>query len=112
MRKKMRGQVLAIPPTENAANLQYIKQIDKVLEYFRYNVGTSLDCATATGVLRNNITWYIAELEELGLLCAICRKPDTTTGFMAKHYSADRTKWKEPPHWQQLSLFGKEGGAV
>lgn len=65
----------------------------KVLEYFRYTTGTSLDCAKATGILRNSITWYIAMLEKMQLLEVVCVSPDRTTGFHAKHYSADPTTW-------------------
>ena len=76
----------------------------KVLEYFRYKTGTTLDCAKATGVLRNSITWYVAEFEKLRLLQAVCVKPDVQTGFKAKHYSADPSQWMRVPA-SELSLF-------
>lgn len=95
MRIRRRGQAIkTTPPTIDTAKIASGKQIDKVLSFFRYNVGTSLDCSRATGVLRNNITWYIADLEEMGMLHAIEKRPDRTTGFPAKHYSADPTIWK------------------
>ena len=75
----------------------------KVLEYFRYTTGTTLDCAKATGVLRNSITWYVAEFERLRLLQAVCVKPDVTTGFKAKHYSAAPSQWERVA--TDLSLF-------
>lgn len=80
------------------------KDIDKVLEYFRYKTGTTLDAMLATGVLRNSITWYVRELEELGLLQAIARKPDIHTGRMAKYYSANPELWKRPKS-RQLYLW-------
>ena len=80
------------------------KDLLKVLEYFRYTTGTTLDCAKATGVLRNSITWYVAEFEKLRLLQAVCVKPDVTTGFKAKHYSADPSQWARVPASEQ-SLF-------
>ena len=83
------------------------KDINKVLDYFRYKDGTTLDCMIATGVLRNSITWYVAQLEELGLLQAVCVKPDTHTGFKAKYYSADPSKWNQHKP-KELALF-KEG---
>ncbi len=83
------------------------KDLIKVLQYFRYTVGTTLDCSLATGVLRNCITWYVRDLERGNLLQAICRKRDRTTGFMAKHYTADRSLWRKPSV-TQLKLFGKE----
>ena len=79
----------------------------KVLEYFRYNVGSTLDAAKATGILRNSITWYVSRLEREGLLQVICIKHDRTTGYMAKHYSAAPSQWKHQVV-KQLSLFGKE----
>lgn len=87
------------------AKIQQEKDICKVLDYFRYKVGTSLDVALSTGILRNSVTWYIAQLEELGELQAICVCPDRHTGFKAKHYSADRTKWPQKSQKRELDLF-------
>lgn len=56
------------------------------------------DAAFATGVLRNSITYYVRELEHMGLLRAVCRKRDRNTGYMAKHYSADKGKWSASKH--------------
>lgn len=78
------------------------KDIIKVYEFFRYTVGTTLDCALATGILRNSITWYIQDLIDEGLLQSIGRSKDATTGYPANHYSADRSKWTE------LNLSGED----
>ena len=83
---------------------QKTKDLTKVLEYFHYKVGTSLDCALSTGVLRNSITWYIQELEDLGLLQAIKKDKDKTTGFRAKHYSANKSLWPKPS-FRQLTIW-------
>lgn len=80
------------------AKIQQEKDICKVLDYFRYKVGTTLDAAFATCVLRNSITYYVRELEHMGLLRAVCRKRDRNTGYMAKHYSADKGKWSASKH--------------
>lgn len=99
--KKEEAQLSPRPLKFNEAKVRHIKQISKVLAYFYYNVGTSLDCARATGILRNSITYYIVELEVLGLLRPVVRRPDTTTGYLAKHYSADPSLWQatdEPQH--------------
>ena len=69
------------------------KDLERVLQFFHYKVGTSLDCALSTGILRNSITWYICDLERLGLLQAIKKDKDKTTGFRAKYYSADQKLW-------------------
>lgn len=81
--------------------------LNRVLEYYFYNVGSTLDAAKATGILRNSITWYVSRLEKEGLLKVVCIELDRNTGYMAKHYSADPCKWK-CQNAQQLSLFGHE----
>ena len=86
-----------------------VGDIEKVLDFFRYKVGTTLDCMFATGVLRNCITWYVRDLERLGLLQAIYIAKDRRTHFYAKHYSADPAKWAQAKTDTQLSLFGEEG---
>lgn len=55
-------------PKIDTANVHNPNDLCKVLEYFRYTVGTTLDCFFATGVLRNCITWYVRDLENMGLL--------------------------------------------
>ena len=92
---------------ENSAKIAKEKDICKVLDYFRYKVGTTLDCAIATGILRNSITWYVQDLIDEGMLQSIGRGKDSTTGFTANHYSADRSKWVQRGP-VQLELFGKE----
>ncbi len=90
----------------HATKVDNSKDISKVLNFFRYKVGTTLDAMIATGVLRNSITWYVVQLEELGLLQAVFVKPDTHTGFKAKYYSADPDKWLKKKQ-KELSLFGE-----
>ena len=110
MEQKKRATGAAQSLNLNGAKVRQEKDIEKVLDFFRYKVGTTLDCMFATGVLRNCITWYIRDLERMGLLRAIYKSKDKRTHFMAKHYSADPTRWKNEPD-TQLSLFG-EGGAI
>ncbi len=92
----------------HTTNLQYsdknCKDVEKVLNYFQYNVGTSLDCAMATGILRNSITYYISFLIELGLLGIVRRDKDRTTRHWAFHYSADSSLWQKR-RWLQLKLW-------
>lgn len=93
------------------AKVQKEKDIFKVWDFFRYKVGTTLDAALSTGILRNSITWYVAYLEKIGELQAVFVKPDIHTGFKAKHYSADPLKWSRKPLKRELDLFtdfGKE----
>lgn len=105
MAKKNRATEAA--PMIDDTNVHNPKDLHKVLEFFRYTVGTTLDCFFATGILRNCITWYVRELENMGLLQAIYKAPDKRTHFVAKHYSADPSKWETQPD-TQLSLFKEE----
>ena len=86
-------------------NVHNHNDLCKVLEYFRYTVGTTLDCFFATGVLRNCITWYVRDLENKGLLQAIYIARDRRTHFLAKRYSADPQKWQRKPQHTQFNLF-------
>ena len=103
---KTRKAAITAAPKIDTANVHNPTDLAKVLDYFRYTVGTTLDCFFATGILRNCITWYVRDLERLGLLQAIYVAKDKRTHFMAKHYSADPSKWQNKPD-MQLSLFGE-----
>lgn len=96
---------------ERPAKVLNPKDISKVCAFFRYKMGTTLDAAIATGILRNSITWYVSQLEDLGLLQSVRRQPDKHTGRMAKHYSADPSTWHQAvvkqPQPIQLDLFTK-----
>lgn len=67
-------------PIIPSAKVHQEKDIAKVLAFFRYKVGTSLDCALHINRLRNSVTWYIKALEEMGLLQAIFKAKDQHTG--------------------------------
>lgn len=107
MEQKERATEAAPIQKLTGAKVQQEKDIEKVLDFFRYKVGTTLDCMFATGVLRNCITWYVRDLERLGLLQAIYIAKDRRTHFYAKHYSADPAKWAQGKPDAQLSLFGE-----
>lgn len=93
------------------AKLPLCKDISKVCAFFRYTTGTTLDAAIATGILRNSITWYVAQLENMGLIRAVRRLPDKHTGRLAKHYSTDPSTWHQAVVKRhqpiQLELFDK-----
>ena len=76
----------------------------KLLLHFRYNTGTTLDAMIATGVLRNSITYYVAEAERMGLLQVVFKARDRRTGRLAKHYSSDPDKWRKHQS-KQLTLW-------
>ena len=96
MKQKIRATEAAPIQDLTGAKVRQEKDIEKVLDFFRYKVGTTLDC----------ITWYVKDLEQMGLLQAIYKARDKRTHFMAKHYSADPSKWVNKPD-TKLSLFGE-----
>ena len=93
----------AAPSTD--ANIHNPNDLTKVLDYFQHETGTTLDCMFATGVLRNCVTWYVRHLERIGLIRAIYIDRDRRTHYLAKHYSADKTKWLINQEDIQLTLF-------
>jgi hypothetical protein len=94
----------------SAPKVDKIKDLTKVLDYFRYKVGTTLDCAQTTSVLRNSITWYVDYLQKVGLLKVVKVAKDQTTGYFAKHYSADEAQWGDDEETEcQLNLFAEWG---
>nr|WP_315346881.1 hypothetical protein [Hoylesella enoeca] len=95
-------------PIKDTTKITNEKDITKVFEFYRYKTGTTLDCMLETGILRNSITWYVRDLEQMGELRAVCRKKDIHTKRIAKYYSANPDEWK-PSRYKQLNLFGKEG---
>ena len=97
------------PPMDSAsAKLGNYKDLTRVLEYFRYTTGTTLDCMFSTGVLRNSVTWYVDDLISMGLLQCIYRMPDLHTGRIANYYSANPKLWKVRPIINFHYLFKEE----
>lgn len=106
--RKQKGTPESAPETKTGAKVGNLsetgKDLQKVLDYFRYTTGTTLDCAMSVKVLRNSITWYVCTLEKMNLLQAIYVKRDRTTGRMAKHYSGNPKLWVNNCT-KELSLF-------
>ena len=70
MEQKKRATEAAPSLNFNGTKVQKDKDIEKVLDFFRYKVGTTLDCMFATGVLRNCITWYVWKIHSVLTPCA------------------------------------------
>ena len=82
-------------------NIKNSNDLCKVLEYFR--IGRhNFRLFLVTGVLRNCITWYVRDLENMGLLRLFCIAPVARTHFLAKHYSANPLKWQKQSQTQQF----------
>lgn len=85
------------------------KDVAKILDFFRYTTGTTLDAMLATGILRNSITWYVSYLEDEKLLQVVSIERDHHTGRLAKHYSANPAIWATiPPRPKVLNIFSEE----
>lgn len=108
MNKKTMGSLNDRPKSNNGAKVSRIKDITKLLDYFRYKVATTLDAAIDLTMLRNSITWYVKELEDMGLLQAIYKRPDSHTGYLAKYYTANPDLWVQHNKARQLCLFNNE----
>ena len=116
MKENAKGQTSSHTPStiknNTGAKVQNFSDTHKdmsiVLDYFRCISGTSLDCSLSTGILRNSVTFHIDTLQKLGLIQVVKIAPDKHTGYKAKYYSADSSKWQKPK-FVQLSLFEKEG---
>lgn len=101
-------ETIAASPTKSTTNVMKETDLTKVLDYFRYTTGTTLDAMFGTGVLRNSITYYVRDLIAMNLLQVIYVARDRRTKRMAQHYSADPAKWQEKPENKQYSLFAME----
>lgn len=104
MEKKIKAALTTANTFIENTKVRNPKDIEKLLDYFRYTTGTTLDAMLATGILRNSITYYVSDLEKMGVLQAMFRKRDIHTGRMAKHYSANPKNLK-PKFDPQLTLF-------
>ena len=80
-------------------------QYKTVYQSFKERPKTTLEVAIESGILRNCITWYVAEMEEKGLIQIIRKGADPFTHFKAGFYSTDEALFKVP-EVQQLNLFG------
>ena len=107
MAKHEKGYLHSSQSRNDKSKISNKKDIEVVYQFFRYTIGTTLDCSLSTGILRNSITYYVRDLEDLNLLRAIYKSFDKHTHRTAKHYSANPDEWANIPK-TQLSLFGEE----
>lgn len=88
----------------NDAKVVKEKDITKLVNYLSLYDSTTLTASLETGIMRCSICYYIADLERIGIIGVVCRKPDPTTHRMAKYYSANPSHWARPK-WVQLKIW-------
>ena len=108
MKKTRKGSLNDHPNINDGAKVSRIKDITKLLTFFRYKAATTLDAAIELSMLRNSITWYVRDLENMGLLQSIYKRPDEHTGYLAKYYTANPDLWTRNNQPKQLCLFTNE----
>lgn len=64
-------------------------QIRRTIEALREAPATSMMLSVKTGILRANLTRYLAKLEDQGMIVMTFEKPCKVTGYKAKYYSAN-----------------------
>lgn len=79
------------------------------LEALKEAPATSMMLAKRTGILRANLTRYLAKLEEEGKIAVVKEAPCSVTGHFAKYYSA---KPEHLPKKQQVGLFPPQNWGV
>jgi hypothetical protein len=97
--KKMRGAaIIAATPHSQKCNakIYIVKEITILLGFFRYTMGaTTREAAEFTAIKRRSVCWYVADLQEMGLLKMVFIGRDRKTNRKAKHYSADFEAWNK-----------------
>jgi len=94
------------PPNllEHGKDNHFELQFKTVYNSFKERPKTTLEVAIETGVLRNCITWHVAEMEARGLIQVVKKALDPFTRFKAGFYSTDETLFTIPDA-SQLNLF-------
>ena len=90
--------------SSNDKGNHFESQYQIVYQSFLERPKTTLEAALETGVLRNCITWHVAEMEKRELIQVIRKGFDPYTGFLAGFYSTD-TNLFDKPKVKQLDLF-------
>ena len=111
MEGKEKGATLSnTPNTKNnaSAKVQNItdvgKDINVILDFFRYVEETRLGASLRTGILLGSVCRYVDYLLKIGALAVTKIAPDTRTKHDAQYLSANPALWQKPKY-VQLSLF-------
>ena len=98
-----KGSISPQSETQNKGN-HFVSQYKTVYQSFKERPKTTLEVAVETGILRNNITWYVAEMEEDGLIQVVKTGLDPYTRVRVGFYSTDEVLFTKPDVLQ-LNLF-------
>ena len=103
--KTRKATITAAPEhSSEGKDSHFVNQFQTVYHCFLEKPKTTLMVALETGVLRNCITWYVAEMEEKGLIQVIQKGFDPFTGFKAGFYSTNKSLF-DKPKVKQPDLF-------
>lgn len=90
------------PNKRQDKNKGFEPQIRTIFNYLQNNIVTASMVSEATGIPHKNITRYKRDLEKLGRLFEVEKKPCKKTGFKAWYLS---TNSENNPANNQLKLF-------
>ena len=90
--------------TKQCKGNHFESQYKIVYQSFNEYPKTTLMVAIETGVLRNCITWHVAEMEKRGLIQVVKTGLDPYTKVLAGFYSTDEALFTKS-NIQQLNLF-------
>lgn len=82
-------------------------QYQIVYQSFKERPNTMLDVFLETGILRANICWYVADMEDKGLIQLLYKMDDVHTKFKAGYYTTDKILFREVED-KQLKLWEVE----
>ena len=103
--KTRKATITAAPEhSSEGKDSHFVNQFQTVYHCFLEKPKTTLMAALETGVLRNCITWYVAEMEAEGRIQVIRKGKDPFTHFTAGFYSTDDDLFVKSKV-KQLSLF-------
>lgn len=83
---------------------EFVSQYKIIYQCFKERPKTTLEAMIETGILRNCITWHVAEMEKQGLIQVVREGLDPHTKVKAGFYSTDEALFNKS-NVSQLNLF-------
>jgi hypothetical protein len=104
MGTKEKATITAAAIETQSKDNHFVSQYQTVYQSFKERPKTMLQVSIETGILRANICWYIAEMEDKGYIQVIRKGLCPFTHFCAGFYSTDEALFTKPDALQ-LNLF-------